>query len=87
LDTKGWILCQQEDYRQAITYLEQAVENSPENPALKYHLAFCQAKLGEVAKAKETLEKLLETKANFSDRAAAETLLLQLKSDKETGKQ
>ncbi len=54
LDTKGWILSQQEDYRQAITYLEQAVENSPENPALKYHLAFCQAKLGEVAKAKET---------------------------------
>ena len=87
LDTKGWILCQQEEYRQAITYLEQAVEQGPENLALKYHLAFCQAKLGEVEKAKETLEKLLENKVNFTDRAAAETLLLQLRSEKDKGKQ
>ena len=87
LDTKGWILCQQEDYRQGITFLEQAVENSPENPSLKYHLGFCQAKLGEVEKAKETLEKLLEAKVKFPDQAAAETLLLQLRSGKETGKQ
>ncbi len=84
LDTKGWILCQQKDYRQAVTYLQQAAEVSPNNPVLQYHLGFCQAQLGEVAKAKETLEKLLETKANFPDRAAAETLLLQLRSEKET---
>jgi tetratricopeptide (TPR) repeat protein len=86
LDTKGWVLCQKGDYRQAVTYLEQAVESTPNNPPLQYHLAFCQAKLGEVAKAKGTLEKLLETKANFPDRAAAETLLLQLRSEKEPGK-
>jgi cellulose synthase operon protein C len=87
LDTKGWILCQQGDYRQAVSYLEQAAAASQNNPTVHYHLGFCQAKLGEVAKAKETLEKLLETKAKFSDRAAAETLLLQLRSEKETGKQ
>ena len=84
LDTKGWILCQQNDYRQAITYLRQAVQSSPNSPTIQYHLGLCEAKLGEVAKAKETLEKLLETKTKFSDRAAAETLLLQLRSEKET---
>jgi pentatricopeptide repeat protein len=87
LDTKGWILCQQGDYRQAVTYLQQSLEASPNSPPVQYHLAFCQAKLGEFAKAKETLEKLLETKTKFPDRAAAETLLLQLRSEKETGKQ
>jgi len=86
LDTKCWILCQQGYYKQVITYLEQAVEGAPNNPPLQYHLAFCQAKLGEVAKAKEALEKLLETKAKFQDRAAAETLLLQLRTEKEPGK-
>jgi Tfp pilus assembly protein PilF len=86
LDTKGWILCQKGDYRQAVTYLEQAMESSPQNPPLQYHLAYCQAKVGEVAKAKENLEKLLENKAKFPDRAAAETLLLQLRNEKETGK-
>ena len=87
LDTKGWILCQQGDYRQAATYLEQALEAAPNNPTVQYHLSFCQAKLGDVGKAKETLEKLLETKAKFPERATAETLLLQLRSEKEKGKQ
>jgi len=86
LDTKGWILCQKGDFSQAITYLEQAVELAPENPTLKYHLGYCQAKLGEVDKAKETLEKLLETKVRFPELAAAETLLLELKSGRAPGK-
>jgi tetratricopeptide (TPR) repeat protein len=85
LDTKGWVLCQQGDYRQAVTYLEQATESATNNPPIEYHLAFCQAKLGDVAKAKEILEKLLDTKVNFPDRAAAETLLLQLRNEKEAG--
>ena len=48
----GWVLCQQGDFRQAATYLAQALEASPNNPTVQYHLAFCQAKLGEVAKAR-----------------------------------
>ena len=62
------------------------MENAPENPALKYHLGFCQAKLGDVEKAKGTLEKLLEAKGKFPEQAAAETLLLELRSGKEAGK-
>ncbi len=83
LDTKGWILCQQGDYPQAVTYLTQAAQSSPNSPAIQYHLGFCEAKLGEISKAKATLEKLLDTKAKFAERAAAETLLLQLRSEKE----
>ncbi len=86
LDTKGWILFQQGDYPQAVTYLEQATEFAPENPTIKYHLAAAQAKAGDVAKAIEILEKLLETKVKFPDQAAAETLLLQLRTEKDKAK-
>lgn len=79
LDTKGWILCKMGDYRQAQSYLTQAAETAPNNPTLKYHLAFCEAKLGEIDKAKNDLEKMLELKINFPERAAAETLLLELR--------
>lgn len=87
LDTKGWILCQMGDYRQAVTYLEQSAEFAPNNPTVQYHLAYCQAKLGDGDKAREILEKLLESKAKFPDRAAAETLLLQLRTEKGKGNQ
>ncbi|MGQ9921901.1 MAG: tetratricopeptide repeat protein, partial [Desulfobacca sp.] len=86
LDTKGWILYQQGDYPQAVTYLEQAAEFAPENPTLRFHLAAAQAKVGEVAKAIEILEKLLETKVKFAEQSAAETLLLQLRSEKDKAK-
>lgn len=86
LDTKGWILFQQGDYQQAKAYFEQATEFAPENPTLKFHLASALAKTGEVAKAKEVLEKLLETKVKFAEQAAAETLLLQLRSETEKAK-
>lgn len=79
LDTKGWILCKQGDFRQAQTYLTQAAETAGTNPTIRYHLAFCEAKLGEREKARADLEKLLELKVNFPERAAAETLLLELR--------
>jgi tetratricopeptide (TPR) repeat protein len=49
LDTMGWILCKQEKYAQAKTYLEKASEHAPGQPAVLYHLAWCEAKLGDTA--------------------------------------
>ena len=42
LDTMGWVLCKQEKYAQAKTYLEKAVGRAPNQPALLYHFElFC----------------------------------------------
>ena len=49
LDTMGWVLCKQEKYAQAKTYLEKASEHAPGQPAMLYHLAWCEAKLGDTA--------------------------------------
>ena len=45
----GWILCKQGKYAQAKTSLEKAMEQAPGQPAMLYHLAWCEAKLGETA--------------------------------------
>ena len=75
LDTMGWILCKQEKYAQAKTYLEMAQEHAPGQPAMLYHLAWCEAKLGETAAARATLQKALDSKTKFMERDAAQKLL------------
>ena len=77
LDTMGWILCKQGNYVEAKTYLEKALGPAP-HPAMLYHLAWCQAKLGESAAARENLQKALESKAGFKERQEAEKLLASL---------
>ena len=75
LDTMGWVLCKQEKYAQAKTYLEKAVGRAPNQPALLYHLAWCEAKLGETAAARAALQKALDRKTEFKERAEAQKLL------------
>ena len=71
----GWVLVKQEKYAQAKTYLEKAQESTPETPAILYHLAWCEAKLGETAAARATLQKALDSKTKFIERDAAQKLL------------
>jgi hypothetical protein len=40
-----------------------------------YHLAYCEAKLGETGAARTTLQKAMESKLGFTDREAAQKLL------------
>jgi len=75
LDTMGWILCKQEKYAQAKIYLEKAAEHAPGQPDTLYHLAWCEAKLGDTAAARATLQKALDSKTNFMGRDAAQKLL------------
>ena len=78
----GWILGKRGEYAKAKTYLEQATAKAPKNPALAYHLAWCEAKLGETAKAQELLKKALELKPDFPERGEAQKLLDSLSSSK-----
>ncbi|MDP1761202.1 MAG: tetratricopeptide repeat protein, partial [Deltaproteobacteria bacterium] len=75
LDTMGWILCKQEKYAQAKIFLEKATEHAPGQPAMLYHLAWCEAKLGEPAAARAALQKALDSKTKFMERDAAQKLL------------
>lgn len=75
LDTMGWILCKQEKYAQAKTYLEKASAHAPGQPAMLYHLGWCEAKQGETAAARAALQKALDSKTKFMERDAAQKLL------------
>jgi tetratricopeptide (TPR) repeat protein len=82
LDTMGWILCKQGKYAQAKTFLEKAVARASDQPALLYHLAWCEAKLGDTAAARAALTKALDRKNNFMERGAAQKLLESLPAGK-----
>jgi tetratricopeptide (TPR) repeat protein len=75
LDTMGWVLCKQEKYALAKTYLEKASEHAPGQPAMLYHLGWCEAKLGNTAAARAALQKALDSKSRFMERDAAQKLL------------
>ncbi|HLD47305.1 MAG TPA: tetratricopeptide repeat protein, partial [Desulfobaccales bacterium] len=75
LDTMGWILCKQEKYAQAKTYLERASEHARGQPAMLYHLGWCEAKLGDTAAARAVLQKALDSKSKFRERDAVQKLL------------
>jgi tetratricopeptide (TPR) repeat protein len=55
LDTMGWILCKPEKYVQAKTYLQEASEYAPGQPATLYQLAWREANLGNSAAARAAL--------------------------------
>jgi tetratricopeptide (TPR) repeat protein len=75
LDTMGWILCKQGNYTQAKPYLEKALGHASDQPAILYHLAYCETKLGETAAARTSLQKALESKVKFTEKEAAQKLL------------
>ena len=59
------------------------MEHATNQPAMLYHLAFCEAKLGETAAARATLQKALGSKSKFTERDAAQKLLDSLPPGKE----
>ena len=78
-DTLGWILLAQGDAQKALTVLSAASLSAPGNPDIQYHLAVALHRVGRQADAQATLENLLGSGASFSDKAAAEKLLQELK--------
>lgn len=75
LDTMGWVLGKQGKYAEAKVYLEKAAEHAANQPAIQYHLAWCEAKLGDTTAAREALKKALDSKTGFMERDAAQKLL------------
>ncbi|HNL24800.1 MAG TPA: tetratricopeptide repeat protein, partial [Pseudomonadales bacterium] len=75
-DTHGWALLHAGAPEQALPILQQALQKTPNNPSIGYHLAAVQQKLGDSAAAKQLLSGLIEQK--FPEQAEAQALYQKL---------
>lgn len=79
-DTYGYIQVMQGNPKQGLIVLEKAAVAAPKVYDIQFHLAIAYAKTDNKKKAIETLETLLKTGQNFSEKESAVKLLNELKS-------
>jgi hypothetical protein len=72
-DTLGWLLLAADDPT-ALPLLERAAEQAPEIPEIRYHLAAALVQHGNTGRAREILDSILRSGADFSSRGEAEAL-------------
>jgi putative PEP-CTERM system TPR-repeat lipoprotein len=72
LDTYGWILAQNNEATRGVELLQAAVDEAPDNPQIRYHLAATFARLGLNRQARKQVEVLLA-----SDQTTVEPALLE----------
>ncbi|MBK6739865.1 MAG: tetratricopeptide repeat protein [Haliea sp.] len=73
LDTYGWILAQGESPHQGLALLEKAIERSPGDALIRYHLAGTLALVGQPYQARRELETILESNQTVVDKRGART--------------
>ncbi len=80
LDTLGSIQLEQGDLNRAERSFEQALQRSPGNPDIRYHLAVVSARRGNTGQAVTILKAILADRDTpFASRAEAEQLLASLR--------
>jgi predicted Zn-dependent protease len=77
-DTYGWALVAAGQAKAALPILTEAAKAAPNVPAIQYHLAVAQARSGDRAGARSTLEALQKSGADFPAKAAADKLYQEL---------
>ena len=80
-DTLGWVHYKRNSYALAITQFRQALEFSPDDSVIQYHMALALYGNKEKQKAVASLEKALAGKKEFSERKDAEELLKKWQSE------
>lgn len=75
MDTLGWMLAEKGDTARALPLLQKAATLAPNAPDIQYHLAVGQAKSGDKAGARKTLDKLLSQNRPFAQLEDARALL------------
>ncbi|HRP76228.1 MAG TPA: PEP-CTERM system TPR-repeat protein PrsT [Rhodocyclaceae bacterium] len=73
-DTLGWLLVRDGRLDEGLRYLRDARLRAPENPEIRYHLAYALARSGRSGEARVELEAALESGLSFESREAAEKL-------------
>jgi len=82
-DTLGWILAHSDTpgaAGEAVELLQIAVNAEPDDPTLRYHLAFAELQARRRQEAKESIERALKVET-FADRDSAEQLRKRLQAD------
>jgi putative PEP-CTERM system TPR-repeat lipoprotein len=74
MDTYGWALLAHDQPKAALPILEKAARAAPKTSTIQYHLAVAQARSGDRAAARATLEALQKTGASYPEKPAAEKL-------------
>lgn len=77
-DTYGWLLLQQGKVQEATRVLRGALEQAPDNPDIRYHLAVALHRSGSSQEARDLLDGLLSVERNFGSRDQARQLREQL---------
>jgi Flp pilus assembly protein TadD len=75
-DTLGWIYYQKDMPSMAVRPLQDSLSKQPNVPAVLYHLGMTYAKLGDTAKARETLERARKLDPSTGGDEATRTLAL-----------
>ena len=78
MDTLGWILLRQGQYKRAIDLFRRALEKAPDAASFQYHLAAALAESGDRVTAKAELKRLVDSGVSFSEEEEAKRLLEQL---------
>jgi putative PEP-CTERM system TPR-repeat lipoprotein len=74
-DTLGWILVKKGSRDEGLRVLREAATHAPQEPEIQLHLAEALTEAGQLAEAREVLERLLAGHAEFAGRRRAESLL------------
>jgi putative PEP-CTERM system TPR-repeat lipoprotein len=77
-DTYAWALIAGNQAKAALPILMKAAKAAPKVPAIQYHLAEAQARTGDKAGARATLEALQKSGVDFQEKQAAEKLYREL---------
>jgi tetratricopeptide (TPR) repeat protein len=77
-DTLGWVYYKKGLASLAIRPLEDSVRKSPNSVNSLYHLGLSYAKVGESAKARETLDRALKLNPNFAGADVARSTMASL---------
>lgn len=65
IDTLGWILIQQGQLDRGVSVLRDARLRAPDNPEIRYHLAYALAKTNKLSEAREELSQALNGTPRF----------------------
>ncbi|MBW2359718.1 MAG: tetratricopeptide repeat protein [Deltaproteobacteria bacterium] len=77
LDTLGWVRFQRTEYSGAAAVLDQAVEQRPDSPSIRYRLGLALSRAGDTERARDEFETALEA-GSFPEAEDARRELAQL---------
>jgi Tfp pilus assembly protein PilF len=81
IDTVGWVHYKREEYDLAVAKFQQALNITPLQAEIRYHLALAYTKQGNSAKALEELRYALQIDPNFAQAEAAQKLVEELQGE------